>query len=104
NWLDRLRYEIKYYLWDRPTGPVLFNNQDAAMVAATTKYYKRSNNMRYLTRIAPCDQTHTMWRQYCDENARGVGNAYQKTRVAAVEQAERIAAQQETALSAGPAE
>ena len=78
NWLDRIRYELKYYFWDRPTGPVLFNNQDAFMVAATTKYYKRTGNFRYLTKIAPYDRFHTLWRQYCDEHARGVGTAYQR--------------------------
>jgi hypothetical protein len=78
NLLDRLRWELKYYFWDRPTGPVLFNNQDAAMVAATTKYYNRTGNMRYFTKVSKFDRVHVLWRQYCDEQARGVGTAYQK--------------------------
>jgi phenylpropionate dioxygenase-like ring-hydroxylating dioxygenase large terminal subunit len=76
NKLDRLRYELKYYFWDRPTGPVLFNNQDAAMVAATTKYFNRTGNFRYLTKISPNDGIDVAWRAYCDEYARGVGTAY----------------------------
>jgi len=76
---DRLIQEIKYYFWDRPTGPVLFNNQDAAMVKATTKFYERTGNMRYLTKISPNDQFDIEWRQYCDEFARGVGSAYKKS-------------------------
>jgi len=76
--VDRLRWELKYYFWDRPTGPVLFNNQDAAMVAATTKYYNRTGNFRYLTKISPNDQIDVEWRRYCDEYARGVGTAYKR--------------------------
>jgi hypothetical protein len=78
NWLDRIRYELKYYFWDRPTGPVLFNNQDAAMVAQTTKYFLRTGNMRYLTRISKNDELDVVWRKYCDENARVVGTAYKQ--------------------------
>jgi hypothetical protein len=75
NLLDRVRHELKYYFWDRPTGPVLFNNQDAAMVSATTRYWKRTGNMRYLT-SAPFDRIHHIWRRYANEQARGVGTAW----------------------------
>ena len=77
NWLDRIRWELKYYFWDRPTGPVLFNNQDAALVGQTTKYFKRTGNMRYLTKISKNDEVHVLWRKYCDEEARVVGTAHQ---------------------------
>ncbi len=75
NRMDRIRYALKYYLWDRPTGPVLFNNQDAAMVAATTNYFKRTGNMHYLSK-APYDRIHHLWRAYANEQARGVGTKY----------------------------
>ncbi len=76
NWLARIRWELKYYFWDRPTGPVLFNNQDAAMVAQTTKYYKRTGNLRYLTKVSKNDELDVIWRKYCDEEARVVGSNY----------------------------
>jgi len=78
NKVDRLRWELKYFFWDRPTGPVLFNNQDAAMVKATTKYYTRTGNMRYLTKISKNDEIDWKWREFCDEFARGVGTAFKK--------------------------
>jgi len=74
--LNRLTTELKYYFWHKATGPILFNNQDAAMVKATTKFFERTGNMRYLTKVSPNDQLDIVWREFCDEFARGVGTAY----------------------------
>jgi len=74
--LERAITELKYFFWHKATGPILFNNQDAAMVGATTKFFTRTGSMRYLTSISPNDQIDVVWRAYCDEHARGVGTAY----------------------------
>ncbi len=79
SFLHRAFTELKYFFWHKATGPILFNNQDAAMVAATTKFFNRTGNMRYLTKISPNDQIHVTWRAYCDEFARGVGTAYRQS-------------------------
>ena len=78
NKLRRLGRELKYYLYGKPLGVVRFNNQDAAMVAETTAYVKRHGPgaERYFSKLTQNDRFHELWRQYCDENARGVGSAH----------------------------
>ena len=75
--LGRLGHELKYYLHGKPTGIIWFNNQDAAMVAETTAYVKQRGpgSERYFSKLTQNDRFHELWREYCDENARGVGYA-----------------------------
>jgi len=78
NLLHHAWSELKYFFWHKATGPILFNNQDAAMVGATTKFFTRTGSMRYLTSISANDQIHVAWRAFCDEEARGVGSMYKQ--------------------------
>jgi hypothetical protein len=67
-----------YYLYGKPVGLTQFNNQDIKWVGQTTDYVKRHGLTTYpLTKLSPNDAFHTLWRKYANENARGVGYAYQ---------------------------
>ena len=70
-----LRMNVRWYLWGK-MAQMCFNNQDAHFVAQTTKYVNRTGNWRYLTKLTPNDTFHTLWRQYCNEEARGVGSKW----------------------------
>jgi phenylpropionate dioxygenase-like ring-hydroxylating dioxygenase large terminal subunit len=74
-WLRDMRMNIRWYLWGKAMQ-MLFNNQDAAFVAQTTNYVERTGNWRYLTKVSRHDDYHILWRQYVNENARGVGYAW----------------------------
>jgi len=76
NPLQNLWRNIHWYLWDKIMGPVVFNNQDAAMVAQTTKYVNRTGNTKYLSKLARQDEIHYEWRKYCNDWARGVGTKW----------------------------
>ena len=82
NIFGRLGHWLKYYLHGKPIGVVRFNNQDAAMVAETTAHVKRRGPgaERYFSKLTQNDRFHELWRQYCNENARGVGYAYTRAR------------------------
>ena len=78
NIFGRIGHWLKYYLHGKPLGVVRFNNQDAAVVFETLQYMKRHGPgaERYFSKLTQNDRFHEMWREYCDENARGVGYAY----------------------------
>ena len=79
NPIQMLWQQIRYYLWGKPTGIVMFNNGDAAIVTQTTDYIKELPNHWYsMARASKYDDFHQMWRDYCDQHARGVGTEYQK--------------------------
>jgi phenylpropionate dioxygenase-like ring-hydroxylating dioxygenase large terminal subunit len=78
-WSRDLRMNIRWYLWGKAMQ-MLFNNQDAAYVKQTSDYIDRTGNWQYLTRLSRNDDYHTLWRQYVNENARGVGYAWQNGR------------------------
>ena len=82
NIFGRLGHWLKYYLHGKPIGVVRFNNQDAAMVAETTAHVKRRGPGAewYFSKLTQNDRFHELWRQYCNENARGVGYAYTRAR------------------------
>ena len=75
--VNRLWKDIKYYLWGKPLAPVMFNNQDAGMVAQTTDYVKRTPAHYYsMAKVSRNDDFHVLWRSYCNEQARGVGTKW----------------------------
>ena len=77
NGWQRVRFKLKYYLWGKPVGVVLFNNQDTKMVQQTTDYAKRSGWVN-LSKAAGQDRFHILWRELCDRSARNVGQEYSK--------------------------
>jgi nitrite reductase/ring-hydroxylating ferredoxin subunit len=75
-WFRDMRMNIRWYLWGKAMQ-ILFNNQDASFVGQTSNYVKRTGNWQYLTKLTRNDDYHVMWRRYVNENARGVGYAWQ---------------------------
>ena len=96
-WSRDLRMNLRWYFWGK-MEQLNFNNQDAGMVAQTTKYVKRTGNTHYLTPLARYDLDHTLWRQYANENARGVGYGSQD------EQSSRTAAPSQPLAADTPVE
>jgi nitrite reductase/ring-hydroxylating ferredoxin subunit len=76
-WFRDLRMNLRWYFWGK-MEQLSFNNQDASMVKQTSKYVQRVGHARYLTSLTRYDLDHTMWRQYVNENARGVGYKYRR--------------------------
>jgi hypothetical protein len=77
NAIDRLWKNIWYYIWGKPTGIVLFNNQDALFTKQTTNFTKRHGiNIYPMTKASANDDLHTLWRQYVQDYARGVGKKW----------------------------
>lgn len=72
---QRLRFNVKYHVWGKPIGVVLFNNQDTHMVKQTTDYAKRAGWVR-LSKAARQDKFHILWRELCDRSARAVGQEH----------------------------
>ncbi|MEE8518949.1 MAG: hypothetical protein V3S98_07475, partial [Dehalococcoidia bacterium] len=78
NPINRLWKHLWYYLYGKPVGLTNFNNQDIKWVGQTTDFVKRHGLTTYpLTKLSQNDAFHTLWRKYVNENARGVGYAYQ---------------------------
>jgi hypothetical protein len=52
------------------------------MVAETTAYVNRHGPgaEHYFSKLTQNDRFHEFWREYCNENARGVGYAHTRTK------------------------
>ena len=79
NRLHRLWKHVWYYLYAVPISLMNFNNQDKTFAKQTTDFTKRHNIKIYpMVRLSANDHFHTTWRQFANENARGVGYKYQQ--------------------------
>jgi nitrite reductase/ring-hydroxylating ferredoxin subunit len=70
-WHDLARH-AQYYFWAKPISQVMFNNGDSELVPQTTRFEKR-NGWVDISHRSWNDDLLEAWRNYCDENARGVG-------------------------------
>jgi phenylpropionate dioxygenase-like ring-hydroxylating dioxygenase large terminal subunit len=76
--IDRVWKHLWYYMYSLPISLINFNNQDKKFSTQTTNFTKRRKLKIYpMTRLSANDHFHTIWRQFANENARGVGTAYQ---------------------------
>jgi len=73
--VDFLR-QLQYYFWAKPVGPVMLNNEDATLVEQTTAFQAEERQNWVAITPSPNDRFFEAWRQYCDENSRGVGSRY----------------------------
>jgi hypothetical protein len=73
--LQQVGRALHYYFWLKPISQVMFNNGDSELVPQTTRFDKR-NGWVDIARRSWNDNLLAAWRQYCDENARGVGTNY----------------------------
>ena len=75
--LGRLGRKLWYYLYGKPSGLTLFNNQDVTWVGQTTNFVKRHEGAVYpMVKLSQHDAFHTRWREFANEYARGEGSRY----------------------------
>src|SRR5262249_5307356 len=66
-----------------------FNDQDKVFTQQTTNFTRRHKIKIYpMVRKSANDHFHTVWREYANENARGVGYAFRKATAGANESSE----------------
>jgi len=105
NPVNRLWKHLWYYLYGKPVGLTNFNNQDIKWVGQTTNFTKRHNANSYpMVKLSQNDAFHTLWREYANENARGVGYKYQNGAKAAKEKSEDREAEKGLPVVAGGSE
>ena len=68
--------QLQYYFWAKPLGPVMLNNEDAALVEQTTAFQAEDRHNWVPITSSKNDHFFAVWRRHCDENARGVGTKY----------------------------
>ena len=69
------------YLYGKPFGLAQFNNQDIEWVRQSTDHVKRHGAATYpMSKLSQNDAYHALWREFANENARGVGYKYQDGR------------------------
>ena len=81
NPINRLWKHLWYYLYGKPFGLAQFNNQDIKWVRQSTDHVKRHGAATYpMSKLSQNDAYHALWREFANENARGVGYKYQDGR------------------------
>ncbi|MGH7907979.1 MAG: Rieske 2Fe-2S domain-containing protein [Candidatus Binataceae bacterium] len=91
---ERAYFHLKYALWGRPVGMVLFNQQDLAMVRQTEEFVKRRGHWNPPTRLYGPDRFQIAWREYAMRHARDLAKRpdSNQPRDAAKSNAERLRA------------